>query len=363
MAVQELTELEKLRGELDASRRRIDALIAATSEIVWYADPTQKSGSSHGWEAFTGNKKAATERGGWLNAVHPDDRAAILAEADRGMKSKVSYAKEYRLSHHSGGWRWVEDRAVPVLDDDGAVIEWVGVISDIDDRKTAENTLREREERLRLAMMASEVGVWDVDLRNGSRTWSDELKSILGLRHDIVPSDEALRARICPQDRGLVEEAHSKAFLQRSGPGSVIFRITRADNGEVRWILSRGRALFDQSGKPVRRLGTIQDVTERRRLELELREGERRLNSALRAGRMVAWERDTDSGAVTRSENAAEILGLTSGRASEFFGAGSRGGPARRCLGSGYRATAGVGCCPVSIRTSGWTPTLDGNPS
>ena len=319
MTAQELTELEKLRGELESSRRRIDALIAATSEIVWYADAKQKSGSSHGWTAFTGNAKAAAKPSGWLESVHPDDRAAILTEADRGMGRRTPYVNEYRLAHHGGGWRWVEDRAVPVLDDDGAVIEWVGVISDIDDRKTAEKALRDSEERFRLAMMASEVGVWDVDLRTGTRTWSDELKSILGLSQDALPSEEALRASVYFPDRALIEEAHNETFLQRSGPGSVLFRIVRADNGEVRWILSRGRALFDTSGTPVRRLGTFQDVTERRRLELDLHEGERRLNSALRAGRMVAWERDAETGAVNRSENAEEILGLSSGRASEFL--------------------------------------------
>ncbi len=314
----DVTGSRALQGAYSLLRRRTEALIAATSEVVW------RSNASRTNIALQGRKDryrdwAAGVPTTWTDALHPDDRATVAARIERGLATCTQYGLRFRLRDRSGGWRWVEDRAVPVFDDDDRVIEWVGVVSDIHGRKAAQDDLQASEERLRVAVAASGVGVWDVDLETGARIWSPELKRILGLPTTAVASEAALLERVHPDDRDIAEHANRDLFPNATSPASVSLRIVRADDGETRWITSSGRALFDENGRAIRRVGIMQDVTQRRRTEAEAREREQHLHAALRVGRMVIWDRDPRTGVVTRSDNALDVLGSTREDVSEFF--------------------------------------------
>ena len=259
-----------LHAELQAALRRTEAIIRATSEIVWRADAGLRTITEHGWAAFTGQDLAQGGASVWLAAIHPEDRDRISAGTRDGFARGAEHQAEYRLRHHSGAYRWVEDRVVPIRDGNGAVVEWVGVVSDIDARVVADLALGESEERLRLALAASGVGIWDVDLVSSGRRWSAELKAVLGLHKDVEESEALLLSIIHPDDRETVAGAHRGAFLQTSGFPAIRFRINRADTGEERWILSSGRAVVDGTGRPVRRIGTFQDITDQKRAEERL---------------------------------------------------------------------------------------------
>ena len=257
----------ELRQELSRAQLRVEALISAVAEIVWHAVADQGSGSSRGFSSFSGTGTEVENRQEWLSLVHAADRVEVERHSAAALSAGISYVSHYRLRHHSGTYRWVEDRAVPIRAEGGELAEWVGVITDIHDRVVAEEALREGEERLRLATSASQVGIWDVDLLTGTRRWSSDLKSLLGLPFDAVESEALLLDMIDPQDRAAVAEANRTAF--RDAP-RLAFRVRRADTGEQRWILSTGRAILDQTGRPVRRLGTFQDITDRKRSEEQL---------------------------------------------------------------------------------------------
>lgn len=139
-------ELEKRVRErtqaLSISEKRYKSLITATTSIVWTANSkgeiVEKVSS---WEEYTGQKPKAYMDLGWLNAIHPDDREFIIATWRDTQKSKAIIQIECRLMRADGAYRHVLLHGVPVLTNTNDVQEWVGTISDINDRKEAEEAV------------------------------------------------------------------------------------------------------------------------------------------------------------------------------------------------------------------------------
>lgn len=137
--------LERHRAEdrVRASAARFRTLTEAVPLIVWTADPAgDVTFYNRRWQEYTGRTLADRPPGGWTDIVHPDDRdplyanwAAAVAAADR------PFAAEFRLRRTDGTFRWVDVVAIPLRDDAGRVTEWVGTMSDIDDRKRQTDTL------------------------------------------------------------------------------------------------------------------------------------------------------------------------------------------------------------------------------
>ena len=139
---------------------------------------------------------------------------------------------------------------------------------DITERKRTEEALRESEERLRLAQESANVAVWDWDVRTGRRTYSPELLRLYGLEEDRLSGVDQWRERVHPDDleRG---ETERDAALARGEPFDLEFRIVRP-SGEIRWLASLGRGVYDGQGALVRVLGVNIDVTDRKTAELAL---------------------------------------------------------------------------------------------
>jgi len=138
----------------------------------------------------------------------------------------------------------------------------------------AERATRESEERYRLIVAGSYDGVWDWDLRRGTFWCSPSLLTMLGLGPEAAPTKyEVFVDRLHPDDRDAVVSALS-AHLERDLPYDVSFRLRHVDGG-FRACISRGRALRDAEGRPVRMAGTIGDVTEQLRLYRETQEAVR----------------------------------------------------------------------------------------
>jgi PAS domain S-box-containing protein len=136
------------------------------------------------------------------------------------------------------------------------------------ERARAEEQIREREQRLRLALEAGRCGVWDWDLAARRLTWSEKVFEI----HGVSPQDfhgtlDDFTSRIHPDDAGWVGEAIQRAVAEEIQYDAE-FRIVRP-GGEVRWITTNGRAFYDAEGQPVRMLGAMLDVTDRHQAEEE----------------------------------------------------------------------------------------------
>jgi PAS domain S-box-containing protein len=135
-------EAQQAADQTQASEERFRSLVEATTQVVWttYADGTVDDVPS--WRALTGQAPDEVKGFGWLDAVHNDDRPRILELWRRAVEARTPVRTECRIRMAGGSHRWFGVRAVPVLESSGAVREWVGTCTDIDDRVRQERAAR-----------------------------------------------------------------------------------------------------------------------------------------------------------------------------------------------------------------------------
>jgi PAS domain S-box-containing protein len=159
MAVSE-TRSEAAKASLDRSEQRYRSLVLATTQVVWSTDSRgEVIEDLPTWEAFTGQSKEEVAGRGWITKVHPDDLQRVMEVWDRSLAHGTPHEIEFRVLSAAGRYRNVLGRAVPILESNGKVREWVGTLSDITDKKRTEEELRQSNRRKDefLAMLAHEL--------------------------------------------------------------------------------------------------------------------------------------------------------------------------------------------------------------
>jgi diguanylate cyclase (GGDEF)-like protein/PAS domain S-box-containing protein len=205
----------------------------------------------------------------WIETTHPEDRERVLAEDRHTDETGEPFRVEFRKITRDGRVIWVRDEAVLVRTPDGKPLYWQGVFMDITERKKNEEALRRSEASLAEAQRMAHLGNWEWDVRTGEVWWSDEVYRIYGLEPErVVPSLESLIEVVHPDDRGLLREAIDAA-LYGGEPYDFEHRVVRP-SGEVRWVHRRAEVVRDERGEPLKLVGTVHDITERKALEEQL---------------------------------------------------------------------------------------------
>jgi diguanylate cyclase (GGDEF)-like protein/PAS domain S-box-containing protein len=177
---------------------------------------------------------------------------------------------EARIYRKDGSIIWISETARSVHDAAGNFLYYEGFVSDITARKTAQDALRESEERYALAMRGANDGLWDWNLRTGQVHFSTRWKEMLGCGDEQIQMllDEWF-SRVHPDD---LESLQSAIAAHRDGVTphfAIEHRMRHADSG-YRWMLARGIAIRDEAGRAVRMAGSQTDVTTRREAEEQL---------------------------------------------------------------------------------------------
>lgn len=231
-----------------------EALLEATATTVWRAAADGTLIEGNGWDALTGQSREASRGDGWLAAVHPADRPRTLSTWRDIVAGREPRSLEYRVRRADGSYRWLLVRAVPLAGPDGRVREWVGSATDIHERRQADEVLRSREERLRLALQAGRMVAWEHDLRSGACSQSENAVEVLGSEAIL---GEGFLERVHPEDRETMQ-----AFLREGGTrDSLEFRF-QPPSGPQLWL----RSCAERVGTD-RIVGITFDITERKLAE------------------------------------------------------------------------------------------------
>ncbi len=186
-----------------------------------------------------------------------------------------------------GSLYWVNTHIVPFLNEAGKPYQYLSIRQDITKRKKAEEELRRSEIRLNEAQALAHISNWEIDLANDMHTWSDEAYRIFGLDKNVVkPSIDLFLSFIHPDDAVPAKRVVTDS-LQHFTDSKIDFRFMLAD-GKIRHGHIEWRFDFDETGKPYRLFGILQDITERREAEDKLKLLEKKiLNQKIQEQRKI----------------------------------------------------------------------------
>ncbi|MBS0151867.1 MAG: PAS domain S-box protein [Nitrospira sp.] len=238
-----------------------------------------------------------------VDAVYWIDPQARILYTNEAASTMLGYAKEefLRMTVHDlnpdfptevwpGWWEEVKEKKVVSfetnhLTKDGRLIPidirvsflahggqefHCAFVRDISERKQVDAALHESQERFELAISATNDGIWDWNILTGEQFWSDHQLELFGFAPgDLTPTYDLWMSLVHPDDAELVSQATCRHLATRE-PYDIEVRVKMQD-GSYRWFRDRGQAVWDTSGHPVRMVGSIADVTERRKAEETIR--------------------------------------------------------------------------------------------
>jgi PAS domain S-box-containing protein len=275
----------KISDALKDEERQYEELVESLPQAVWTCTPDGMCDyANHYAREFTGVPTERLLGYRWLEFLHPEDQERARAAWMAAVRTGSAFEMDYRVRDKKGRYRWARGQGIPVHDQEGRIVKWVGIVVEIDDRKRMEEALREGEERFRLVSDAAGVLVFDIGINMDK---SDPvlhfpeikvlavhgLRELLGYSPDEVPlTPEWMISLIHPDD---VSE-----FVRLSQEGFKVLKdLTlhyrlRHKNGHYLNVEEFSRIVWNSNGRPVRLVGGIRDMTTRLAMEKALRESE-----------------------------------------------------------------------------------------
>ncbi|MDZ8262138.1 PAS domain S-box protein [Nostoc sp. ChiQUE01b] len=273
-SVEDISDLRRIQEErqhteqiLKQSEARYRSLVTATTQIVWVSTPDGIYFELASWIAYTGQSLAEAENGGWIDAVHPEDRDRTAQVWGTAVTNRSLYQIEYRIRAQDGNYRYFWVCGTPVIEEDGSVREWIGTCTDIHDRKLAEAEKQYLEQRYRSLVTATSQIVW-VTTPEGVGV-SREMLTWLAYTGQSADEIEGLGwlDPIYPDDRTRAAQAWSAAVANQS-----LFQTEyqlRGKDGTYRHFFVCGIPILEADGSVREWIGTCTDIHDRKLAEAE----------------------------------------------------------------------------------------------
>ncbi|QDL93524.1 PAS domain S-box protein [Paroceanicella profunda] len=273
----DIDDVQRAEDALRESEHRLRQVIDAIPAMAWSA---AADGMLEFWNRtlsdFVGLPFDQIVGTGFYRIFHPDDVELLRDAWEYTLATKQPREVDGRIRRADGEYRWFTFRQNPLLDEQGNVVRWYGIIIDIEDRKRAEDALRAsqaalqtREHELHQIISSVPGLVWSSDEDGRTEYWSPQYLDYAGVRHEDVLGLGYLD-HIHPEDRQLAIDFSAATVTSRRA-GEIEIRLCRAD-GQFRWFLIRASPFYDDAGNITRWFGVNIDIEERKRAEEDLRQ-------------------------------------------------------------------------------------------
>jgi PAS domain S-box-containing protein len=242
--------------------------------------------------------------------THPDDLDTDLAAAGQLIRGEISrYQGEKRYLSRDGAIVDVLLSVSTLRDREGTPRYFISQVEDIRERKRTDTALKESEQRLNLALESAQVGMWDLDLVTDTSVRSLRHDQIFGYSSPVPTWGAAIfMNHVVPEDREVAKRAFEEAFT--SGNFEMECRILWADKS-IHWISAKGRVYRNPQGDPVRMMGTIADITERKRADEALLRSEREFRELAESMPQIVWATGADGRNIYFNQQWVDYTGLT----------------------------------------------------
>ncbi len=245
---------------------------------------------NHAWTQTLGYLEAELLAQPFIEFIHPEDRAATLAELDHLKAGNPTSVFENRYRAKDGTYRCLSWTASPEVQRG----EFYCIARDVTQQRETEAALRASEERWQLALRGSNDGIWDWNVRTNKVFFSTRWKSMLGFADPEISNHlDEWAQRVHPDDLGWVMQTIQDHFQGKTPFYRSEHRV-KCKDGTYKWILDRGQAVWDEAGNVLRMVGSHADVTERHELEAELQAAKETLEERV-AERTAALEQANQS--------------------------------------------------------------------
>ncbi len=270
----DLTRRRQSEEALRTSEARLQAIVENLPFDLWVKDRDNR---------FLLQNEASVRRWGSLVGQHNSDTTidpALLAlweEEDQAALEGSLIRKEVRYDDTHPPHYYQKIISPIWLDEE--IIGTVGVNVEITQQILAQQALQQSEERLRLALRSAQMGTWEWHIPLNEVRWSEQVRAIMGFPNENVPQTyDAYRQVVYPEDLPLVEERIAAALTGHTRYYEVTHRVKLA-NGTLLWVEGKGSVYRDEGGQPILMMGTVADISGRKKAELALAESEERLRA------------------------------------------------------------------------------------
>jgi PAS domain S-box-containing protein len=273
------TDLHRNEASLRESEKTLRLLVDGIAGLIAIMTP-------EGEVAFVNNQtleyfgKTLEGLKGWgtSDAVHPDDLPQAAAAWRHSVETGDPYDVDHRLRRADGAYRWFHSRGLALCDAKGHIVRWYNLLTDIDDRRRAEEKLRRNEAYLSEAQKLSQTGSFGWDVLSGEISWSDETFRIFEYDRAIKPTLELVLERIHPEDKDFVQQAIEHAINEKTD-FDMEHRL-RMPDGSVKHVHAIARASKTSSDN-LEFVGAVTDVTAAKQAEEKIRRSEMELRQIL----------------------------------------------------------------------------------